>query len=320
MSEKKKKKRRNLYDILNNGNDKKGVEKTEDDGKRGIFYFFKLFGRRFGVMVELNILYLLANFPLFFLLFALSGYAGKTTTAPASALFPALHSVISSGNANPLAASLYGIHGIQSTMMINTTLSYVFYALSLLLIFTFGLSTLGVTYNLRNIVKGEPLFILSDFFEVIRKNLKQGIIMGIIDIAVIALLILDFTVYTGYMKYIAIGIFVIYFIMRFYIYILIPTFNLSIFKVLKNSMIFVVLNIKRNIAAFFGIAFVIAINIVLLDLYFPIGILLPFALTVSSCMFIGVYAAWPSIDEIMIEPYTEEKEEKEEEPIFTDRG
>ena len=85
-------------------------------------------------------------------------------------------------------------------------------------------------------------------------------------------------------------------------------------------MIFVVLNIKRNIAAFFGIAFVIAINIVLLDLYFPIGILLPFALTVSSCMFIGVYAAWPSIDEIMIEPYTEEKEEKEEEPIFTDRG
>lgn len=216
MADKKKKKRRNLYDLLNGGNDKKGVEKTEDDGKRGIFHFFKLFGRRFGVMVELNLLYLIGNFPLFFLLFALSGYAGKTTTAPISNLFPALHSIVSSGNANPLAASLYGVHGIQGTMMINTTLSYVFYALSLLLIFTFGLSTLGVTYNLRNIARGEPLFILSDFFESIRKNLRQGIIMGIIDIAIIAVLILDFTLYTGFMKYVAIGIFVIYFVMRFY--------------------------------------------------------------------------------------------------------
>ncbi len=315
-----KKKRRNLYDILNRGNDEKGVAKTEDDGKRGIVFFCKLFSRRFGAIVELNILYLLANFPIFFVLFALSGYAGKTSTAPSSAFFANLHPLVSSGNATPVSAALYGIHGIQGTMIINTPLTYVFFALGLLLIFTFGLSTIGVTYNLRNIVKGEPLFLLSDFWDAIRKNLRQGIVMGIIDIAIILLLILDFTVYTGYMKYLAVGIFIIYFMMRFYIYVLIPTFKLSIFKVLKNSLIFVVINLKRNLAALFSIAFVIALNIVLLDLYFPIGILLPVALTITGCMFIGVYAAWPSIYEIMIEPYEEPEEQNDEEPIFTDRG
>ncbi len=319
MSEEQKKKKFNLYRLLNEGNDDKGVEKGEVR-KLDFAYFFKLLGRRFGAIVKLNLLWLLANFPIFFLLFALSGYAGKTTTAPASALFANLHPLFSSGNGNPVLAALYGVTGIQGTMFVSTTLTYVMYGLSVLTLFTFGLATVGVTYNLRNLMRGEPLFLLSDFWDAVRKNLRQGIIYGIFDLAVLAALIFDIRYYGGAMRAVSMGILILYLLMRFYIYILIPTFDLSLFKILKNSLIFLVLNIKRNLAAFAGVVLVLFANFALLNIFYPLGMLMPLALTISLCMFIGVYAAWPCIKEIMIDPYEQEQTEKPEPPIFQDRG
>ena len=318
MAEEQKKKKFNLYRFLNEGNDQKGVEKDANE-KRNLTFFFKLYLRRFGTIVKLNLMFLIANFPLFFVLLAVSGYVGKTTTAPSSAFFANLHPLISSGNGNPVLAAMYGVTGIQGTMMINTTATYVLYALGLLLLFTFGLSNVGVTYNLRNIVRGEPLFLLSDFVDSVKKNLRQGLLAGIFDILIIAVLCIDIYLYQGYMKYIALGILCLYSIMRFYIYILIPTFSLSFYKILKNSFIFIALNIKRNLAALAGIIFLLVFNYVVFCVYYPIGLLMPLAMTISTCMFIGTYAAWPSIKEIMIDPYQQEPE-KPEAPIFKDRG
>ena len=42
-------------------------------------------------------------------------------------------------------------------------------------------------------------------------------------------------------------------------------------------------------------------------LYMPIGIILPLIITVGLCMFMSVYAAWPKIKEIMIDPYEESR-------------
>ena len=248
----------------------------------------------------------------------MSGYVGKTTTAPSSAFFANLFPIVSSGNGNPVAAALYGVTGIQGTMMINTPLTYVFYGLGFLLLFTFGFANMGVTYNLRNIVKGQPLFMLSDFWDIIKKNWRQGLLMGLLDALILVALVFDFITYEGAMRYIALGIFIFYMVMRFYIYILIPTFKLSFYKVLKNSLVFVVLNIKRNVVAVLGIVVVLALNYLLLMTFYPLGFLMPLALTLSLCMFIGVYAAWPSIKEIMIDPYVQEETEKREKPIFKD--
>lgn len=319
MSEEQKKKKFSLYRFLNEGNDNKGVEKDEDT-KPTLIYFFKLTGRKFGTLVKLNLMFLLANFPIFFALFALSGYAGKTTTAPWSTMFATLHPLVSADEANPVLGAMYGVLGMQGTMFVNTPLTYAMYALGLLAIFTFGLANVGVTYNLRNIVRGEPLFLLSDFRDAVRKNVRQGIIFGILDLAVIAVLAFDIVFYSGMMQYISIGIAVIYLLMRFYIYILIPTFDLSLFKILKNSLIFVVLNAKRNIAALVGVALAVFINFGMLSVFYPIGMLMPLAITISLCMFIGTYAAWPCIKEIMIDPYEEEDTTPKEKPVFTDRG
>ncbi|MCI8331960.1 MAG: YesL family protein [Clostridiales bacterium] len=315
MSEEKKS-RFNLYNYLNK--DGKGVPDDVDE-TRNFSFFFKLTGRKFGKLVQLNLLYFLANFPLFFVLLAASGYLGQTTTAPSSAFFANLFPLVSAGQGNPVISALYGVVGIQGTMMINTPLTFIFYGLGFLLLFTFGFANLGVIYNLRNIVKGQPLFMLSDFRDIIKRNWKQGLLFGILDALILVALVYDMIVYSGMMRYAAMGIFIVYFIMRFYIYILIPTFQLSLYKVLKNSLLFVVLNIKRNVLALLGIVCVLVINFTLLMVFYPLGFLMPLAITLSLCMFIGTYAAWPSIQEIMIDPYVEKEEEvKKEKPIFRD--
>ena len=55
-----------------------------------------------------------------------------------------------------------------------------------------------------------------------------------------------------------------------------------------------------------GIVCTIVLNMGIMVLYLPLGIILPFIITISLCMFMGCYASWPKIKEIMIDPYYDE--------------
>ena len=94
------------------------------------------------------------------------------------------------------------------------------------------------------------------------------------------------------------------------------TFDLSILKILKNSLIFTVLGIKRNVMALIGFIVLIGIHILLVILLLPFGIsipiILPFVYIMAICCFIGTYAAYPIIDKHMIEPYKHTQEQVEE--------
>jgi hypothetical protein len=111
------------------------------------------------------------------------------------------------------------------------------------------------------------------------------------------------------------------------------TFDLSIFKILKNALIFSLLGFKRNIVAFLAGLAVWVIDYVILMTFLPIGMVLPVIFLVSLTMFMGIYAAYPKIKEIMIDPYyvsddvgarskddMTPQEDLIEEPIFKDRG
>ena len=121
--------------------------------------------------------------------------------------------------------------------------------------------------------------------------------------------------------YSSIFMLIIYMFMRNYIYLLMVTFKLSIFKILKNSFIFAFLGIKRNILAALGIAATCLINIFIF-VYIPmVGIILPLIITLSTCTFIGSYAAYPTIKKYMITPYYKENEEfNTYDKVFEDRG
>lgn len=324
MSEKSKKR----FRWFNYSLDGKGVPKDLDE-PRNFKFFFKLLWRNLGRMMSLNMLIVFANFPIFFILFALSGNLNTTSYSPVSSLFGPFYGATKlSGETSPLVSALNSVHGIQVEISVPTTLTYIFYGLGLLALFTFGLSMVGTTYIQRNIVKGEPIFFMSDFWHAIKKNLRQGIIFGVIDIAICFLVFYDIiffaanagTYLTSVMFYAAVAIGIIYFVMRYYIYIMMITFDLSLYKLLKNALIFTAVGIKRNFVGTLGIIFLALFSYGLLMAYPPLGAIAPFIITLAVGQFIGIYTAWPKIYQIMIEPYEEAPSTPKEEPIFKDRG
>ena len=98
------------------------------------------------------------------------------------------------------------------------------------------------------------------------------------------------------------------------------TFNLSVFKILKNSLIFSLLGFKRNLVATLGIVIFAFIEIMCVigagGILLPFGIALPFLILVAGFAYMKVYAAYFKIKEIMIDPYL--KEHPEEAPTYDD--
>lgn len=119
---------------------------------------------------------------------------------------------------------------------------------------------------------------------------------------------------------------ILYFFMRFYIYLLLVTFDLSIRKILKNALIFTMLGVKRNLMALLGL---ILITLILLSLFpifgaTPLGIaiplILPFVFYLAITAFTTAYAAYPIIDRYMIAPYIHAQEDEESEEDAEDEN
>ena len=60
---------------------------------------------------------------------------------------------------------------------------------------TFGPALAAVTQVMRNFVIGEPIFVFHEFKEAFKKNFKQSIGVGIVDLGLIALLIYNINFY-----------------------------------------------------------------------------------------------------------------------------
>ena len=295
--------------------DGEGVSKEEEQiyDHPTLKNFFKLLGRRLNQILSVNLMMVFGNFPLFFALFAISGYASIHSTAPCFSVFAPLHGVMHY-DSSPATAALMGIFGMQAGITVLSVTDWVLLALSALAIFTFGPVNVGCTYILRNIFRGEGIFLWHDFFYAIRRNLRQGILCGILDAVITLLLLYDIFFfnlnYGGHtvlnmMFFAALFMAILYLIMRPYIYLMLVTFDLSILKMFKNALLFTVLGVKRNIMSLFGILLLGVLEFALLMLYFPLGVILPFVGLFSIGYMMQIYGAFPKIKEIMIDPYYE---------------
>ena len=166
---------------------------------------------------------------------------------------------------------------------------------------------------------GDPVFAWSDFWYAVKRNWKQALPFGIIDIAINGILVYNiFNMVVGgggffgsMLFWCNVVIFLLYFIMRYYIYIQMVTFKLSIVKILKNSMIFALIGMKRNILALLGIAVILVFEILflLVTALQPVAVAAPLAILFSTFAYMKVYAAYFKIKEIMIDPYKAEHPE-----------
>ncbi len=295
MKEQKKgNKRLRLFDLNRDG---KGVGKSELQNTSGLKRFFRSFKDNFTKILYCNILMVLGNFPLMFLIATIPGYTKLDAFVPMHDLFQNLSSYFSLEAPSASGMTLYALEGIHNHILVPTVMTYVFYGISAVALFTFGLVNVGTAYILRNIAMGEPVFVLTDFKYAIKRNWKQALPFGVIDLLINAILI--FNIYSmfvsgsadfvsGLLLWANIIIFVLYFFMRYYIYVQMVTFDLKVFKILKNSLIFSLLGLKRNLMALLGILLGVLLEIICL--FGAGGILIPFAVGLPLLILISMFA------------------------------
>ena len=237
-----------LFNIFSGSNNRSGsgVSKTQarKDKKMGIGYFFYLLRTRLGKIAASNMIFTLCNFTLVLFVLGVSGTFDHETIAPASPLYSQLYGMEAAGESSALFASLFGSFGSSTSLTYASTTSNVLMLTALLLIVTFGLSTIGMVYNFRSITRGEPISSWSDFFPPIKRNLKQGLLIAVLDAALIVLIVYDLMSY--YMTaassgslvslssfYIVFFFSLIYYVMRYYIYLILITFDIKFTKMQK---------------------------------------------------------------------------------------
>lgn len=298
------------------GRNKELPDLPEEDTTPNFRYFFKLLFRKFSKLISLNLLMLFQILPLV-AVFLIYFFAPKTYTQT-SYEFASLFGVHNFSN-TPTASLLLEMRSEQLGLPVLQLHHIIIIAvLAIFLFVTWGWQNVGATYVLREMVTGKPAFVISDYFYAIKRNRKQAFWVGLFDAAIITVLVIDFifTYFTSggffedFMFFGVFAVMVIYSLMRMYLYLQIVTFDLSFKKLIKNSLIFAFLGIKRNLLALFGIILLAVINILLIFLLVPFGIavqiIIPFLYFLAVTAFMSAYAAFPVIKKYMIDPYENE--------------
>lgn len=198
-----------------------------------------------------------------------------------------------------------------------TSINLVFSAISLPVL-TNGLAAAGITNVTRNIARDRHSFGLSDFFETIKKNLKQSLCVGTINALITALLAFCLFFYFrsgGAIGTIGLGITIaltfVFFVMGYYIWTLMITFNFTIKQLYANSFKFVFVNIGKNLLCTLCILSVYGIYIAVLMLfptYFVLMMELMIAMfTLPAFRYLLIqYFTFPAIKKYVIDPYYRE--------------
>jgi hypothetical protein len=271
--------------------------------KKGFFRFFELYFRKFWRFLTLNLWYFLITLPmLLYVFYTLTGYFADQPEK--------------SGEAMMLNSGLAFIANVFSFVprFLNVPLLVVS-------VLVYGPITMGLTYIFRNFAREEHAW-MSDLWSRAWSNAKQGLFFGIIDILVLFLCIggmiggyaeagKNVSYALSVIRPVVCGIaLVVWLFMRHYTYLMAVTVNLSVFHILKNAWLFIVLGFGRNMLSF-AVTLVCMVVTFLLQPLLTI-ILLPLFFY-SLSWFCTVFTCYPVIKKYIIVPALEAQEQTKEE-------
>lgn len=211
-----------------------------------------------------------------------------------------------------------GIMFVENLGLDNVALFYVIFVLTGVFV---GPAVCGFTKVLRNISCRRPVFIWSDFWKAFRSNFKQGAVMGIIDMFVIAAMSVAIPMYYNMAQensvfnvpfIICLVCCFLFVMMHFYIYLMIVSTTLSLWKILKNSLYLTAIEIKGSVTCL--------ITTVMLLLAF--WIMFPWSVfsIILIPSFLGLlyaFVCFPSIRKYVIKPYYDERGEEMPDLTYT---
>ena len=194
------------------------------------------------------------------------------------------------------------------------TVSVSYWILTLLVIPS-GLAAAGMTNVTRNMAVDTHSFGTSDFFETIKKNWKQALPAGIINMLILGILAFDVwffynnisgIMYSVFMSVVFV-VFLLFSIIRYYLWSIIITFKLPLKSAYKNSFKFAFIGLKHNLSILAGLALFYAacmgialINVPITD--FILLIILLFVYPGFRFLLIQ-FNSFENIKEYMIIPY-----------------
>lgn len=192
------------------------------------------------------------------------------------------------------------------------------YSVMTLLLIPSGFAAAGITNVTRNLARDKHSFGFVDFIETIKKNWKQALIFGILNVVLMAVMLFGIWFYywgLGLTAQLGLGMclvaLAVFSMMKYYIWVLMITFDLPLKAILRNSFYLVLLNIKNNlIVGTVSVAYYALLLFILIMIPNPLTISLEFLLSVM--FFPGFkhllvqYLVFPSVKKYIIDPYYEE--------------
>lgn len=275
-----------LFDFFTGNNlEGKGVKKNGKKEKLNFINYFKMLWQKLNVVIIGNIIATICNFPLIVAFVAYLGYFNDVTVAPRLPIYTNIYGVISIEGINPTTSALEALFGMSRNVSVISDITKYLFAFTFVAIFTFGFSNVGLTYLMRSCVRRNSVMSWMDFWYSVKKNWKQGLILGILDILIIFVAIYDGMFFfannadfTFLMLYYVILIFgLIYLMMRNYIYLISITFNLKITKIFNYSFRLALLGIKRNICS-------LAVTLITLYITWIIMLFSPYVGIIVPCI------------------------------------
>ena len=169
----------------------KEIEK-EEDKTPNIKYYFKSLWRKFPRLLSINLIMLFQIIPILISFYAYTALMPRIAVFN-NPLYPVLNGIntIAPSASTSTLLNIYGI-SIELPAIAFGGAAIVIIICALFLMITFGWQNVGSAYLIRELVRGRAVFVFSDYFYAVKRNLKQGFLVGILDFLISAILIFDF--------------------------------------------------------------------------------------------------------------------------------
>jgi uncharacterized membrane protein YesL len=243
--------------------------------------FFEILKRKFWKIIQINLLFSLFNLPGLILLFFGIQF-----------LFP--------------QSPMFGDYEVD--VYLRLMFGGLFACFPIL---SFGPAQAGMTYLLRNYAREEHAFIWGDFKEHGLKNIKESLLICLIDFAAFLLLSIAINFYGQMVSQqkiwalftfgvIALA-FLLFAMMHIYLYPMLVTFKITVRQLYKNALIFATIRFLPNL----GILLLCAAIIFLTFIFTQIGVILFFLITSALIGLILNFYAYPTLKKYMIDRASE---------------
>lgn len=212
----------------------KGVDPLAPKSE-GSTLFFEIFFRKFWKFIQINLLYCVALIPTFLIMLFLSGAISNAVLTTFDTQVAAMAGLSAPDFNNSDFNMIYILIDVCLRAIV-TVLFTVFWGM--------GPATAGVHYIFRNYSREENAFILSDFWDAVKDNFKQSIVVFIVDVIMMFAFFYAITFYKSqnnifkYAVYLVYCLFLFYTFVHLFLYPLMVRYRMPIGKLYKNAALF----------------------------------------------------------------------------------